>query len=191
LTYAVREYTPTDEPSWLRCRVLSFLGTAYYDDVARTKPKVPAPGFELVAVDQRDMVVGIMDITIDGELATIDTVAVHPDHQHRGVGRSLLTRALARSRDQQAATLDAWTRDDADTIRWYQAMGFAESDHYLHVYANYYTAPEEPDRAVASPRPGLRPMMMFLHAKLAEEEQLRREFSRVHVCRRFARALWQ
>jgi ribosomal protein S18 acetylase RimI-like enzyme len=189
LTYATREYTPADEPSWLRCRVLSFLCTAYYDDVARTKPRIPAPGFELVSVDQRDMVVGIMDIAIDGELATIDTVAVHPDHQYRGVGRSLLTHALARSRDQQATTLDAWTRDDADTLRWYRAMGFAESDHYLHVYANYYTAPEEPDRAVAGPRPGLRPMMMFLHAKLAEEEQLRREFSRVHICRRFSRAL--
>jgi hypothetical protein len=26
----------------------------------------------------------------------------------------------------------------------------------------------------------------FLHAKLADEEQLRGEFARVHVCRRFA-----
>lgn len=189
MNYTIREYTPADEPSWLRCRVLSFLSTAYYDDVARTKPEIPTPGFELIAVDQHGTVIGIMDITIDGDLATIDTVAVHPDHQHRGIGRSLLTHAIARIRVLQVATLDAWTRDDVDTLRWYQAMGFTESDHYLHVYANHYTAPEEPDRAVASRRPGLRPIMMFLHAKLAEEEQMRREFSRVHVCRRFAQTL--
>jgi N-acetylglutamate synthase-like GNAT family acetyltransferase len=189
LNYTIREYTPADEPSWLRCRALSFLSTAYYDDVARTKPEIQAPGFELIAVDQHDTVIGIMDITIDGELATIDTVAVHPDHQHRGIGRSLLAHAIARNRALEVATLDAWTRDDADTLRWYQAMGFAESDHYLHVYANYYTVPEEPDRAIANRRPGLRPVMMFLHAQLAEEEQLRREFSRVHVCRRFAQTI--
>jgi hypothetical protein len=30
-------------------------------------------------------------------------------------------------------TLDAWTRDLPGTLRWYRAMGFIESDHYLHV----------------------------------------------------------
>jgi len=35
-----------------------------------------------------------------------------------------------------------WTRDDPDTLSWYRAMGFAESDHYLHVYAHQYTARE-------------------------------------------------
>jgi ribosomal protein S18 acetylase RimI-like enzyme len=126
---------------------------------------------------------------VDDSLATIDTVAVHADHQHSGVGRSLLTEAIVRSRALQADTLDAWTREDDDTLRWYRAMGFAESDHYLHVYANYYTAAEEPARAVAGLRPDLRPITMFLHATLAEEERLRSEFARVHVCRRFAQAL--
>lgn len=186
LNYKIREYAPDDETSWLRCRVLSFLGTAYFDDVVRAKPATPAPGFGLVAVDERDGVVGIMDVTIDGASATIDTVAVHPDHQHRGVGRDLLARTVTRARTLPVTTLDAWTRDDPDTLRWYRAMGFAESSHYLHVYANYYVARAEPELAVASPRPGLRPIMAFLHAELADEERLRSEFSRVHTCRRFA-----
>jgi N-acetylglutamate synthase-like GNAT family acetyltransferase len=190
LNYAIRDYTQTDEPSWVRCRVLSFLSTAYYDDVARAKPAIASPGFELVAIDENGTILGIMDIAVEGGLATIDTVAVHPDHQHRGIGRSLLARALARVRTlTEVAELHAWTRDDADTLRWYQAMGFTESEHYLHVYANHYTAPEEPIRAVGSPRPGLRLKMAFLHANLAEEEQMRREFSRVHICRRFTMTL--
>lgn len=189
MNYDIREYKPADESSWLRCRVLSFLDTSYYDDVARAKPEIPAPGMELVALDHRENVVGIMDISIDGELATIDTVAVHPDRQHEGIGRSLLLYALARTRALQVTTLDAWTRDDPDTLRWYRAMGFSESEHYLHVYANYYTDHKEPDRAIASPRQGLQPITAFLHAKLADEAQLRSEFARVHVCRRFAMAL--
>jgi ribosomal protein S18 acetylase RimI-like enzyme len=186
LTYLIREYIPSDETSWLRCRVLSFLSTAYYDDVDRAKTAIPSPGLELVAVDRTDAVVGIMDTVVDEGRAAIDTVAVHPDHQHRGLGRTLLEQTRTRARELGATTLDAWTRDDPGTLGWYRAMGFTESDHYLHVFAHSYTAPDEPNRAIRSPRPGLRLMAAFLHAKLEDEEQLRREFSRVHVCRRFA-----
>ncbi|MFJ1910383.1 GNAT family N-acetyltransferase [Streptomyces sp. NPDC088147] len=185
MTYTIRDYTRADEGSWLRCRVLSFLNTAYYDDVDRTKPAIPVPGLELVAVDRTDTVVGIMDTMVVGALATIDTIAVHPDHQHRGLGRALLRRTRSRIRGTAVTTLDAWTRDDPDTLRWYRAMGFEESDHYLHVFAHAYTAGDEPDRAILKPRPGLRLRAAFLHAKLTDEAQLRGEFSRVHVCRRF------
>jgi GNAT superfamily N-acetyltransferase len=186
LSHRIRAYDVADEPTWLRCRVLSFLGTAYFDNVLPAKPKITAPGFELVAVDEADTVVGIIDVAVEGTLATIETVAVHPDHQHQGIGRELLAEARARTRGLGLPTLDAWTRDDPDTLRWYRSMGFAESDHYLHVYANYYTDPQEPDRAIADRRPGLRPISVFLHGKLSDERRLRDEFARVHVCRRFA-----
>ncbi len=189
MNHRIREYTAADQPAWLRCRVLSFLDTAYFDDVRQTKPRIDAPGFELVAVDEGAGVVGIMDVGVEDTLATIDTVAVHPGHQREGLGRALLAEARSRARLLNAVTLDAWTRDDPDTLRWYRAMGFTESDHYLHVHANYYTDPGEPDRAIGSRRPGLRPVMAFLHADLAEEQRLRREFGRVHVCRRFAMPL--
>ncbi|WP_197289475.1 GNAT family N-acetyltransferase [Saccharothrix sp. NRRL B-16348] len=183
--YAVREYVTEDEPSWLRCRVLSFLGTALFDNVLPAKPKVS--GAELVAVDG-EVVVGILDLAVDGELASIETIAVHPDHQHRGIGGALLSHARTRARDLGATTLDAWTRDDPPTLRWYRAMGFSESEHYVHVIADHYSSAEEPARAVV-PRPGLRTVRAFLHADLADEARLRREFARVHVCRRFAMSL--
>jgi len=183
--YAVRDYVAGDEPSWLRCRVLSFLGTAFHDSVVAAKPAVS--GAELVAVDG-DVVVGILDLAVDGGSATIETIAVHPDHQHRGIGGALLSRARARAAALGATTLDAWTRDDPPTLRWYRAMGFAESDHYLHVMADHRASPDEPARAVVA-RPGLRAEKAWLHADMADEARLRREFARVHVCRRFAMAL--
>ncbi|MFC7331011.1 GNAT family N-acetyltransferase [Marinactinospora rubrisoli] len=185
MPYTVREYAPADEPSWLRCRVLSFLSTAYFDDVKRAKPVIPSPRLELVAIDAAGTVVAIMDTTITGDLATIDTAAVHPDHQRRGLGRRLLDRTRAAARQRGARLLDAWTRDDAATLSWYRAMGFAESDHYLHVYADSHHDGEASVRAAVPARHGLRPIAAFLHANLRDEERLRGEFARVHVCRRF------
>lgn len=140
----------------------------------------------MVAVDGNGHVVGIMDTIIEDGVGTIDTVAIHPDHQRRGLGRQLLQATRERALATKVIRLDAWTRDDAETLAWYRAMGFSESDHYLHVYAHHYTDTAEPDRAVIKPRPGLRPIAVFLHGDMANEGQLRREFTRVHVCRRFA-----
>jgi ribosomal protein S18 acetylase RimI-like enzyme len=182
----VRDYQPADEQDWLRCRVLSFLGTAYFDDVMPAKT-LPATGAELVAVDAGALA-GILDLSVDGTLATIETIAVHPDHQHRGIGTLLFEQARARAADLGATTIDAWTRDDADTLRWYRSRGFRESDHYLHVYADHYVNAGEPAQA-AERRPGLEPIKIFLHATLDREAELRKKFRRVHVCRRFSQPI--
>ncbi len=180
---ALREYMDADEVAWLRCRALSFLGTAYFDDVVTSKPRAGLLA-ELVAEADRG-IVGVLDLALEGDLATIDTIAVHPDHQGRGVGTALLEAAMPRAAEVGASTIEAWTRDDDQALAWYRARGFTESDHYLHVYADYYANPAEPDRAVEF-RTGLLPMKVFLHVALEHEEEMRQQFSRVHVCRRFA-----
>jgi ribosomal protein S18 acetylase RimI-like enzyme len=182
----IRDYEPADEQSWLRCRVLSFLGTAYFDDVMPAK-KSPVEGVELIAVGS-GMVVGVLDLSVDGSFATIDTIAVHPDHQHRGIGTRLFELARVRAVALGATTLDAWTRDDEPTLRWYRARGFAESNHYLHVYADYYENSGEPASAVRK-LPDLEPIKVFLHADLDREAEMRSRFSRVHICRRFAQPI--
>jgi ribosomal protein S18 acetylase RimI-like enzyme len=187
--YFVRDYASGDEPSWLRCRVLAFLTTAYFDDVVQTKPAVQAPGFELVAICAPDGVVGLLDVTVDDTAGTIDNLAVHPDHQHHGIARSLLSHAITRARAQNLTALSAWSRDDPVTLEWYRTMGFSETDHYLHVYANHTAHPDEPARAVDRMRPDLVLMSAFLHAELADEPRLRQQFTRVHVCRRFTKAV--
>lgn len=182
----IREYRPADEQAWLRCRVLSFLGRTYFDDVMTAKQS-PAVGAELVAVKD-GAVVGILDFSMDGTLATIDTIGVHPDHQHQGTGTKLFELARIRAAALGATTIDAYTRDDEATLRWYRARGFTESDHYLHVYANYYANADEPAEAV-EPRHGLFPIKIFLHAELEQEAEMRQKFQRVHVCRRFVQPI--
>lgn len=189
MDYDIRPYLPEDEQGWLRCRLLSFLGTAYFDDVKTRKPSVPPPGLELVAAGPGGEIHGVLDIEVEDEAATIETIAVHPDHQSLGIGRALLDEAVRRLAVLRVTTLDAWTRDDPATLRWYRANGFAESEHYLHVYADYYTDAAEPDRAIGERRPGLRPIKAFLHGRMEEEAVMREQFARVHVCRRFMRKL--
>jgi GNAT superfamily N-acetyltransferase len=186
--FQVRDYGLGDEQGWLRCRALSFLGTAYFDDVRTARPACPPPGFGLVAVED-DTVVGVLDVEVADGVATIDTIAVHPDHQGRGIGTGLFGRACERVAALGVATIEAWTRDDEPTLRWYRSRGFTESDHYLHVYANYYADEGEPARAVAGRRERLLPIMVFLHAPLSLADEMRAAFSRVHVCRRFSRQL--
>lgn len=174
----IRNYHSADERSWLRCRTLSFLDTCYYDDVWTTRPASPA--IQLVAV-QDDRVVGLLDVEVEGDLATIDTVAVHPDHQGHGTASSLLAQVRERLPDT-VTTLDAWTREDDCAIAWYRARGFVESDHYLHVYKGW----DEADDGWISPDPLSAPVTAFCHARPEHEADIRARYARVYVCRRFS-----
>lgn len=176
----VRPYAAADEHSWLRCRVLGFLNTAYFDDVLHAKPHYEH-AIELVAID-RSSVVGVIDIAIDGSTATIETIAVDPTLVRRGVGTALLDEAKRRL-PASVGTLDAWTRDDAQANGWYSARGFLETFRYLHVYA---TSDEEAGKAISGTRHGMVMAKGFFHARIEEESLLRESFRRVHVCRRYA-----
>jgi homoserine kinase type II len=177
----IREYRAADEASWLRCRVLAFLDTCYYDDVWTSKPAAGADVdavVELVAVDE-GRVVGILDAAVRGELATIENVCVLPEYRGAGLGTALLREACARLAGSGARVLDAWTREDAAAIAWYGRCGFVEETTYLHVYTEYNGG-----ERMAGTHPPYRPMVVFAHAKREFEERARAEYARVYVCRR-------
>ncbi|WP_248579574.1 GNAT family N-acetyltransferase [Nocardioides sp. InS609-2] len=181
-----REYADPDERSWLRCRVLGFLDTTYFDDVWPTRP-APAPGLSLVAVSGDD-VVAICDASLAEHGATIDTVVVHPDHRRTGLAGALLDELVRRLKARGITRLDAWTRDDPGTRAWYEASGFEVGYRYLHVYV---TGVDEMADAVQA-QVGLEPRSGFFHADTQDpgvEADLRRRFRRVHACHRFVRDL--
>jgi len=183
-TVHIRDYQSADEQSWLRCRVLAFLNTCYYDSVEPIKPVVDDADrtIDLVAVAD-DIVVGILDVAVRGDLATIETVAVHPDYRRRGIADSLLDVILTRLDGTGVISLDAWTREDAEALAWYDREGFVQTEQYLHVYSGY-------DRAtkLATPTGPSHPVMLFAHAKIEHEARFRSEFERVYICRRMQRS---
>ncbi len=180
----IRDYSPLDEQDWLRCRVLGFLPTAYFDDVLTKKPTYGGPAVEIVAASA-GAVVGIIDVAVADELATIETVAVHPDVARIGIGSLLLGEVLRRL-PSSVRDLDAWTRDDEPANKWYLSNGFREKFRYLHVYAK---GDHEPRTAIVETSHGLTPVAAFFHADISRENELRGTFSRVHVCRQYVRSL--
>lgn len=182
-TLVIRPFATGDTGSWLRCRALAFLDSNYYDDVLPAKPAYETLAVELVALEGDDFV-GLMDVAVEGDLATIETVAVTPRRARRGVGTQLLCEAL-RELPSNVTTLDAWTREDAAANAWYVANGFRETFSYLHVYARS----EREITASLTTRAGLTPVTAFFHAAIEDEAALRAEFERIYVCRRYERAL--
>lgn len=185
--FRLRPYQPADETSWLRCRVLSFLGSQYFDDVRTSRTVLQDPSIALVAVigtPPEETVVGILDVEISGAAATIETLAVHPDHQQSGIATALLQAGLARLRDQGVETLDAWTREDGAANSWYRRNGFTEKYRYLHVYLSWW---EEPGEGFATPEGLSLPVMAFMHASIDQEARMRSQYRRTYICRQYLR----
>lgn len=183
-SFHIREYQDTDSDSWLRCRLLGFFYTSYYDDVVPRRTEYELPAVRLVAVTA-DQVVGLLDAVVDGTKATIEVLAVHPDHARRGIGTALLDRCLADPRLAGAATLDAWTREDEPANRWYQHNGFVEAYTYVHVHKEH----RDDAAGFVSPTGLSRPLRAFVHAPRELEAALRERFERVYVCRQYVRTL--
>jgi ribosomal protein S18 acetylase RimI-like enzyme len=181
--WTLRDYDPADETSWLRCRVLAFLDTNYFDDVVTAKPLRDA-GLELVAIAD-DQVIGLLDASITGTESTIETLAVHPDHRRLGIAQRLLTEMCDRLQRLGATQVDAWTRDDEGPLAWYHAQGFEQAMRYLHVYAS---TPTEATAAFGSPA-NLTPRAGFFHAWPDQEDALRNQYTRVHSCRQLIKPL--
>lgn len=141
------------------------------------------PSVELVATHD-DAVIGLVDVVVRNSLATVETIAVHPDVSRRRIGSALLDGAIERL-PAGVAVLDAWTRDDEIANAWYVRNGFVETFRYLHVYADSDEVPSAELRAMGA----LNPVHAFFHAGIEHEASLRRQFRRVHVCRRYERGL--
>lgn len=194
--YTIRPYIPADEAQWLRCRVLAFLDTAYFDNVEQEKEPYANPSIELVA-ELDGQIIGLIDVECEeepgsvcsppavpemaGKAGMIWHLAVHSDHRRRGVGKALLAEAIAQAKQMELYRLEAWTRDDAPTLRWYEAQGFQKVETYLHVYLQR----DEMLAGIRSILPGLRPMHGFAHYQGDSADEVRQQFRRVHDCNRY------
>ncbi|SDC55409.1 GNAT family N-acetyltransferase [Shouchella lonarensis] len=193
----IRAYEPADERGWVRCRVLSFLDTAYYDNVLREKEAYKNPAIELVA-EIDGQIVGLIDLELDTPAEKVCSkagqvggmiwhIAVHPDFQRQAIGTKLLRAAESEAKARGVAYLQAWTRDDGWVRTWYEKHAFTKVDSYLHVYMD---GKKEFDQAqFESNDKEILPMTAFAHYIGSEKEQMKEKFARVHECICFQKPL--
>ena len=193
--FAIRPFQPGDESGWVRCRVLAFLDTAYFDDVCREKERYQGRAIELVALAD-GQVVGLIDVECEEEPGAICSapsgaaqaglagmiwhLAVHPDYRRRGIGRALLAEAARRAQAWQIRRFEAWTRDDAFVNDWYCTQGFRQVQHYWHIILGSRAELA----AIQTQVPGLRPVSAFAHY-LGDDQGVLERFERVHRCTRY------
>lgn len=88
------------------------------------RPWFDASGF-LVAVAPGDAVAGFCWTKLIGDIGEIYVIAVDPDHQGRGLGRTLVIAALDRLHRAGATTARLWTDADNPAVdRLYLPLGF-------------------------------------------------------------------
>ena len=183
----IRKYTENDEQGWLRCRVLFFLNTAYFDNVLREKEVYKNPSIELVAIVD-DQVVGLIDIEYENEPKTVCTekdsvggmiwhIAVHPDYQRRGIGEKLLEVATLEAKKLQLTYLEAWTRDDKWVQSWYEKMSFKQTYAYYHLFFEENELKLVPHENIAN----FYPVTMFAHYN-GEDLGAFKDVKRKHQC---------
>ena len=179
MTVVIRPYEDRDERGWLVCRLLSFFDTAFFDAVERAKEHYEKPAIELVAEEEGE-IVGLLDLECEsdglsgrpGAGGMIWHLATHPDHQRRGIASALLDETERQAAERRLVRLEAWTRDDAATQRWYERHGFVQVDGYLHVYL------ERDDLRQFDGE--LRLVKAFAHYTGDRPDEIRRRYARVH-----------
>ncbi|MFD1335823.1 GNAT family N-acetyltransferase [Oceanobacillus iheyensis] len=190
----IREYEDSDEVGWIRCRVLAFLDTAYYDNVLPHKEKYENPSIELVA-EMDNKIVGLIDIEYEKQERTVCSrgsglggmiwhIAVHPDYRRLNIGNSLLLEVEKKAKALGLNRLEAWTRDDLFVNLWYEKQQFKKVDSYLHVYL------EGNDIKDTLPSTShIYPVQVFAHYVGIEKEEMRRKYKRVHECNCYEKRL--
>jgi GNAT superfamily N-acetyltransferase len=192
----IRPYHEQDEVGWLRCRVLAFLDTSYFDNVLTQKETYDNPSIELVA-EMDGEIVGLIDVEYEqversvcsrgnGLGGMIWHIAVHPDYRRQGIGEAILLEAEKQAKELGINRFEAWTRDDKWINQWYEKQQFLKVDGYYHVFMEHGN---EFKGILESSIPKLYPVTAFAHYLGKDVEFIKSNVKRVHECNCYEKTL--
>lgn len=140
----IRDYREEDQSSWIRCRVLSFLDTSFFDDVQNFREAYDNPVIQLVAVDN-GVVVGFLDCEFEknpGDVCYFEGdrggaiwhLGVLPEYQGKGLASKMWKVAKERLSQEGILRVEVWTQDDPGANSWYTRQGFVFKEAYLNAF---------------------------------------------------------
>ena len=129
----LRPATPQDVPVLAALETRLFGPDAWSE--AAVKGEVEGPGRHAVVAVERDEVVGYAVTLGSDDLADLQRIAVHPDHQRQGIARTLLDEVLAEAAGSGAnRVLLEVSASNAPALAFYAASGFVEIDRRRRYY---------------------------------------------------------
>lgn len=140
----IRAYKEIDKQSWIRCRVLSFMDSSYFDDVQNFREEYENPVLQLVAVEE-DQVVGFLDCEYEespGDVCyfkgprggVIWHLGVLPEYRQHGLATKMWKAAKEMLAVKGIQRVEVWTQDDEAATNWYVKQGFVFKEAYLNAF---------------------------------------------------------
>lgn len=140
----IREYRAEDETAWVRCRLISFLDSSYFDDVRKEKETYENTSISLVA-EENGAIVGFIDVEYElegGEVcylkgdkgAVIWNMGVLPEYRSKGIAGKLFQSVKEILAEKGINRYEAWTQDDTNANSWYINQGFILRETYLNAF---------------------------------------------------------
>jgi ribosomal protein S18 acetylase RimI-like enzyme len=132
-TVALRRGWRGDYAAALEIDALAFSAFWRFDRAALVDARTATPASTFrVAERRRPCAYAVTGVA--GDLAYLQRLAVHPDHQHRGVGTALVVDALRWARRRRARAVLVNTQEaNATALGLYRHLGFVPEPHGLAV----------------------------------------------------------
>ncbi|MDG3132346.1 GNAT family N-acetyltransferase [Streptococcus suis] len=135
----IRKYQTTDEKGWVYCKALSYLFSPFFDDRETEKPALMTEIYDYrveYVAEENGQIIGILDIDVycpevskdyvyapSQRTAYFTNLAVHPDHQGKGIAQALYEKAEQELREQNVEKLAIFTRENDVANYLYKKWG--------------------------------------------------------------------
>ena len=127
--FSLRQYARSDQlvllALWTACGVFR----TWNDPLEAIHLCVTAPSSELVVADSAGRLIGSAMLGHDGHRGWVYYLAVHPNWQRNGIGRSLMSYAERWMDERQVPKIQAMIRADNLPVRgFYRRLGYQDYD---------------------------------------------------------------
>ncbi len=127
--FSLRQYARADQHGlvelWTACGLLR----PWNDPLEDIHLCVTAPSSELVVADSAGRLIGSAMLGHDGHRGWVYYLAVHPNWQRNGIGRSLMSYAERWMDERQVPKIQAMIRADNLPVRgFYRRLGYQDND---------------------------------------------------------------
>ena len=126
---SLRQYIPADQNDLVELWSVCGLLRPWNDPLEDIHLCVTAPSSELVVADSVGQLIGSAMLGHDGHRGWVYYLAVHPNWQRNGIGRSLMSYAEGWMDQRQVPKIQAMIRADNLPVRgFYKCLGYQDDD---------------------------------------------------------------